>query len=94
MGGSSVCLLSTGLETGLRSKRRYAIVVAFIVAAVLTPPDVVSQLALAVPLIGFYELSIVIGRWIEKRRDLEDKKKEEQENNDDKEKEAGTAAGS
>lgn len=79
---------------GLRSKRRYAVVVAFIVAAVLTPPDVVSQLALAVPLIGFYELSIVIGRWIEKRRDLEDKKKEEQENNEDREKEAGTAAGS
>jgi len=54
---------------GLRSKRRYAIVVAFIVAAVLTPPDVISQLALALPLLGFYEISIIIGSWIEKKRE-------------------------
>jgi len=64
---------------GLRSKRRYAIVVAFVVAAVLTPPDVISQLALAVPLIAFYEISIIIGGWIEKKRDAEDKKAEEAE---------------
>ena len=64
----------------LKAKRRYAIVIAFVVAAVLTPPDVVSQLALATPLILFYELSIVIGRWIEKKRDDEDKKAEEAEN--------------
>ena len=63
----------------LRSKRRYAIVVAFVVAAVLTPPDVISQLALAVPLIGFYEISIIIGGWIEKKRADEDKKAEEAE---------------
>ena len=37
---------------GLRSKRRYAIVDRFIVAAVLTPPDVVSQIALAIPLLA------------------------------------------
>jgi sec-independent protein translocase protein TatC len=64
---------------GLRSKRRYAIVVAFIVAAVLTPPDVISQLALALPLLGFYEVSIIIGSWIEKKREEEDKKTEEEE---------------
>ena len=68
---------------GLKSKRRYAIVVAFVVAAVLTPPDVVSQLALAIPLIAFYELSIVIGRWIEKKREAEDKKAEEEESKAD-----------
>ena len=62
---------------GLRSKRRYAIVVAFIIAAVLTPPDVISQLALAVPLLAFYEISIIIGSWIEKKREAEDKKEEE-----------------
>ena len=67
----------------LRAKRRYAIVIAFVVAAVLTPPDVVSQLALAAPLIAFYEISILIGRWIEKRRDEEDKKAEEAENKAD-----------
>ena len=51
-------LVQVGIVTteGLRSKRRYAIVVAFIIAAVLTPPDVVSQLALAIPLLIFYEL--------------------------------------
>ncbi len=67
----------------LRSKRRYAIVIAFVVAAVLTPPDVVSQLALAMPLIAFYEISILIGRWIEKKRDDEEKKAEEAENKAD-----------
>ena len=65
---------------GLRSKRRYAIVIAFVVAAVLTPPDVVSQMALAIPLIAFYEISILIGTWIEKKRAEEDKKAEEAEN--------------
>ena len=53
---------------GLKSKRRYAIVIAFVVAAVLTPPDVVSQIALAVPLIIFYEIAILIGMSIEKKR--------------------------
>jgi len=75
-------LVRVGIVTteGLRSKRRYAIVIAFVVAAVLTPPDVISQFALAVPLIGFYELSILLGSWIEKRRAVEDKKAEEEEN--------------
>ena len=74
-------LVRVGIVTtdGLRSKRRYAIVVAFIVAAVLTPPDVVSQLALAVPLLAFYEISILIGRVIERNREKEDKKAEEEE---------------
>ena len=49
----------------------------------LTPPDVVSQLALAIPLIAFYEISILIGRWIERKREQEDKKAEEEENKAD-----------
>lgn len=52
----------------LASKRRYAIVFVFIVAAVLTPPDVVSQISLALPMIALYEISIIIGRMIEKKR--------------------------
>jgi sec-independent protein translocase protein TatC len=48
--------------TGLAAKRRYAILMAFIVAAVLTPPDVLSQLLLAIPLIILYELSILAAR--------------------------------
>ncbi|MBM3645683.1 MAG: twin-arginine translocase subunit TatC [Alphaproteobacteria bacterium] len=74
-------LVRVGIVTteALRNKRRYAIVVAFVIAAVLTPPDVVSQLALAIPLIIFYELSILIGGWIEKRRAAADKKAEAEE---------------
>jgi sec-independent protein translocase protein TatC len=53
----------------LASKRRFAIVGIFIVAAFLTPPDVVSQLMLATPLLGLYELSILLVRRVEKKRD-------------------------
>jgi sec-independent protein translocase protein TatC len=48
--------------------RRYAIVIAFIVAAILTPPDPFSQTMLAIPLLALYEISILGGRMIEKRR--------------------------
>jgi sec-independent protein translocase protein TatC len=52
----------------LKSKRRYAIVVIFAVAAVLTPPDVISQIALAIPTLLLYEASIYVVRVVEKRR--------------------------
>ncbi len=52
----------------LAEKRRFAIVVIFIVAAVLTPPDVISQIALAIPLLLLYEISIIICKRIEKHR--------------------------
>lgn len=52
----------------LADKRRYAIVAVFVVAAVVTPPDVLSQLLLAVPLILLYEISIFSCRWVEKKR--------------------------
>jgi sec-independent protein translocase protein TatC len=51
----------------LKEKRRYFIVGAFIIAAVLTPPDVLSQLSLAIPLMGLYELSIFAVRMVEKK---------------------------
>ncbi len=51
----------------LRSKRRYFIVVAFVIAAVLTPPDVLSQMSLALPLIGLYEGSVWSVRMVERR---------------------------
>src|SRR5947207_639945 len=59
-----------GLVTaaGLGSKRRYAIVGMFAIAAVLTPPDIISQTCLAVPLIILYEISIVACRMVEKAR--------------------------
>jgi sec-independent protein translocase protein TatC len=53
-------LARAGLVTpeGLAEKRRVAIVVAFIAAAILTPPDVISQLLLATPIILLYEISV------------------------------------
>jgi sec-independent protein translocase protein TatC len=51
----------------LREKRRYFIVVAFIIAAVLTPPDVLSQASLAIPLLALYEGSIIAVRMVEKK---------------------------
>jgi sec-independent protein translocase protein TatC len=51
----------------LKEKRRYFIVGAFVIAAVLTPPDVLSQLSLALPLMALYELSIWAVQLVEKR---------------------------
>ncbi|MCO6052030.1 twin-arginine translocase subunit TatC [Mesorhizobium sp. RP14(2022)] len=56
---------------GLKSKRKYAIVFAFIAAAVLTPPDPISQIGLAVPTIILYEISIWTARMIERDREKE-----------------------
>lgn len=52
----------------LSGGRRYAIVAAFAIAAVLTPPDVISQLILAVPLVLLYELALIAIWFTEKRR--------------------------
>ena len=49
---------------GLRRGRRYAVVGMFVAAAVLTPPDIISQIGLAVPLIALYELSILAAVWM------------------------------
>ncbi len=53
---------------GLAAKRRYAIVIMFIFAAVVTPPDIISQIGLAVPLILLYEISIWAVKLIERDR--------------------------
>ena len=55
-------------EQGLKDKRKYAIVLTFVAAAVLTPPDPVSQIGLAVPTWLLYELSIYATRLIERKR--------------------------
>ncbi|MBF0177480.1 MAG: twin-arginine translocase subunit TatC [Magnetococcales bacterium] len=56
----------------LVNKRRYNIVLVFVIAAFLTPPDPISQILLAIPMLLMYELSIFLGRRIEKRRDQEE----------------------
>jgi sec-independent protein translocase protein TatC len=63
-------LVRAGLltEQGLKDKRKWAIVIAFVAAAVLTPPDPVSQIGLALPTILLYEVSIYLARVIERGR--------------------------
>ena len=70
-----VLLARVGLVTSekLSQFRRYAIVLIFSVAAVLTPPDVFSQIALALPMMILYEISIFGARWVEKNRKSSDK---------------------
>lgn len=59
-----------GLVTakGLAEKRKYAIVIVFIVAACLTPPDIISQILLAIPILALYELSIFLVRRVEPKK--------------------------
>lgn len=53
----------------LRRWRRYVIIIIFIIAAIVTPPDVISQTSLAIPMYLLYEISILLVRGIERRRD-------------------------
>ena len=53
---------------GLRNNRKYVIVGVFAVAAILTPPDPISQIGLGIPILILYELSIFAVKLIEKKR--------------------------
>jgi sec-independent protein translocase protein TatC len=59
-----------GLVTsqGLARNRKYAIVGVFVVAALLTPPDIISQVGLGIPIIILYEASIIAVRMVERKR--------------------------
>jgi len=59
-----------GLATskGMAEKRKYAIVGVFVVAAIFTPPDPISQLSLAIPIILLYEVSIYMAKLVERKR--------------------------
>ncbi len=60
----------------LRKGRRYAIVITFFVAAVLTPPDILSQFMLGVPILILYELSILSVVMVERRRKVAEEAEE------------------
>lgn len=66
-----ILLARVGMVTvkQLVSWRRYAIVLAFLVAAILTPPDIISQILLALPIILLYEGSIIIIRLTKGKRE-------------------------
>lgn len=82
-------LARVGLATskGMAAKRKYAIVGVFIVAAIFTPPDPLSQVSLAVPIIILYEISILMAKMVEKKRaaaeDEDDFNLDADEENDD-----------
>lgn len=77
-------LAKVGLITdaSLKAYFKYAIVVIFIVAAIITPPDVVSQIFMALPLVGLYGLSILIAKIVNPApKDNENDSEKDSENN-------------
>lgn len=74
---SLLCRVGMVSSKGLADKRKYAVVMAFIAAAVLTPPDPVSQIGLALPTILLYEIAIYAARLIEAQREKASLEKED-----------------
>jgi sec-independent protein translocase protein TatC len=58
----------------LKKTRRYVVVIIFTLAAILTPPDPITQVGLAIPLLLLYELSIITVRFTEKKNNKKDLK--------------------
>jgi sec-independent protein translocase protein TatC len=67
---ATVLLIWTGVTTveGLADKRPYIIVGAFVVGMLLTPPDVISQTLLALPVWLLFELGLLAARWLPKKQ--------------------------
>lgn len=63
----------------LKKFRRHSIVAIFIVAAIFTPPDIITQFFMAVPLILLYEVSIIVVKVVEKNKKLKEEEEEEEE---------------
>ena len=70
---------------GMKEKRKYAIVLAFVAAAILTPPDVISQIGLALPTMLLYEISIISVKIVEKKRGDVDEDEEDDDDQDEEE---------
>jgi sec-independent protein translocase protein TatC len=80
-------LARVGLATskGMAAKRKYAIVGVFVVAAIFTPPDPVSQLMLAIPIVLLYEISIYMAKFVEKKRPKDEYDDDDELDDDDEE---------
>lgn len=82
---------------GLARRRKYAIVIAFGFAAILTPPDLISQIGLGIPIVILYEISIVMARISERKRaqtdENEDEDEDDQTASDDDDSDAPVATG-
>lgn len=81
---ATIIVISTGMTTAqkLSEKRPYIIVVAFIAGMLLTPPDVVSQMLLAIPMWILFELGLVFSRLLTRKKERLAKEREEQEEKD------------
>lgn len=81
---ATILVISTGMTTAekLAEKRPFIIVVAFIAGMLLTPPDVVSQMLLAIPMWVLFELGLIFSRILTRRRVRFEKEQEEKEEKD------------
>lgn len=81
---ATILVISTGMTTAekLSQKRPYIIVVAFIAGMLLTPPDVVSQMLLAVPMWVLFEFGLIFSRLLTRKKERLAKEREEQEEKD------------
>ena len=89
-------LARVGMVTskGMREKRKYAIVFAFVAAAILTPPDVISQILLAVPTMILYEISIYAAMMVERQRgDVPDDDDDDLDDDDEEDEDGDDGAG-
>ncbi len=84
---ATVLLVAAGITTpdNLVKKRAYIIVGAFVLGMFLTPPDVISQIMLAVPMWMLFELGVIASRMVVKRRIRREKEQAEEEENEDSE---------
>ncbi len=84
---ATVLLVAAGITTpdNLIKKRAYIIVGAFVLGMFLTPPDVISQIMLAVPMWMLFELGVIASRMVVKRRIRREKEEAEEEENEDSE---------
>ncbi|CAM3539875.1 twin-arginine translocase subunit TatC [Parendozoicomonas haliclonae] len=78
---ATVLMVASGLTTveELKKKRPYVVVGCFVIGMLLTPPDVISQSLLAIPMWLLFECGIVFSRFVQTREEV-DKEREEQEN--------------
>jgi len=71
---------------GLRKHRKYAILLAFVASALLTPPDIISQVLMSGPLVVLYELGILVAYiWGKEKKERDSKKKEDEDDEDEQE---------
>ena len=81
---ATIIVISTGMTTAekLAEKRPFIIVFAFVIGMLLTPPDVVSQMLLAIPMWILFELGLIFSRFLTRKRERLAKEREEQEEQD------------